>query len=308
MTQLPDTRPPRRPGDGWVECRCGNRHWGRYGAAGLLLWRREPDGDVPVTDPRRYAVVLQHRAAWSHHGGTWGVPGGAIDPDESEVEGALREAAEEAGLPPSGLRVRTSHRLDHGDWAYTTVVAEAVRTVEPRVSDPESIGVSWVPGPQVRDRPLLPAFADALPALQELLGRRLVLVVDGANTMGARPDGWWNDRRRAIERLRDELAALAVAGLPADRLGLPGHAWYPDVELVAEGQGRGARDVPAAGGVGGVVVVDAAGSGDDAVVARAAAHRGAGDEVVVVTSDRELRGRVEAVGARTAGPGLVLGS
>jgi hypothetical protein len=24
-------------GDGWVSCRCGERHWGTHGAAGLLL-------------------------------------------------------------------------------------------------------------------------------------------------------------------------------------------------------------------------------------------------------------------------------
>src|SRR5699024_921735 len=93
--EVPDPRPPRRPGDGWVECRCGQRHWGRNGAAGLLLWRPSgldnrgtappaaPDGWV--ADPADYAVVLQHRALWSHHGGTWGMPGGAVDPGESAV-------------------------------------------------------------------------------------------------------------------------------------------------------------------------------------------------------------------------------
>ena len=47
----------------WTYCACGERHWGRYGAAGLLL-----------TDPGRTGVVLQKRSRMVHHGGTWSVP------------------------------------------------------------------------------------------------------------------------------------------------------------------------------------------------------------------------------------------
>src|SRR5699024_5646808 len=103
---------------------------------------------------------------------------------------------------------------------------------QPQVSDPESLEVQWVPGGQLAARQLLPAFADALPRLRALLGRRLVLLVDGANTMGSRPDGWWRDRAAASERLRDELAVIAAEGLAAERLELPGHTWFPEVVLV----------------------------------------------------------------------------
>src|SRR5688500_4178798 len=50
-------------GDSWVEGPDGERYWGRFGAAGLL-----------VVSPA-FEVLLQHRAAWSHFGGTWGMPG-----------------------------------------------------------------------------------------------------------------------------------------------------------------------------------------------------------------------------------------
>ncbi|MEK8228421.1 NUDIX domain-containing protein [Oerskovia sp. M15] len=59
---------------------------GLAGAAGLLVARRDEDGRVAH-------VLLQHRATWSDQGGTWGVPGGAIHPDETPEQGALREAA-----------------------------------------------------------------------------------------------------------------------------------------------------------------------------------------------------------------------
>jgi hypothetical protein len=110
-----------------------------------------------------------------------------------------------------------------------------------------------------------------------------VLVVDGANVVGSRPDGWWNDRPGAARRLHD---SLAEAGLDTDR-----------VVLVLEGDAR--KGVPA-GGDGPVTTRHAPGSGDDEIVAVCEEH--AGDDVTVVSADRELRTRVAAVGASCAGP------
>ena len=42
-----------------------------------------------------------------------------------------------------------------------------------------------------------------------------VLVVDGANVVGSRPDGWWRDRPGAARRLAEELDA---AQLPYDAI------------------------------------------------------------------------------------------
>ena len=76
----------------------GAHYWGRHGAAGLLLRALRPDGTA--------AVLLQHRAPWSHQGGTWALPGGARDSDESPEDAAVREAHEEAGLSREQVRVR----------------------------------------------------------------------------------------------------------------------------------------------------------------------------------------------------------
>ncbi|WP_456847533.1 NUDIX domain-containing protein [Cellulomonas sp. P5_C6] len=162
---MPDGPPlhhRRQPGDGWVECACGRRHWGLYGAAGLLLVRRDADG-TPL------AVVLQHRATWSDQGGTWGVPGGARMPDESAEDAALREAEEEAGIDRVSVRLRESSVLRHPDWSYTTVIADELEPVHPTVTDAESVELRWVPVDEVETLPLLPAFADAWPSLRERL-------------------------------------------------------------------------------------------------------------------------------------------
>jgi hypothetical protein len=118
-----------------------------------------------------------------------------------------------------------------------------------------------------------------------------LLVVDAANVLGSKPDGWWRDRAGATARLRDGLVGVNAAGL-AD---LPGPV---EVVLVVEGR---ARDVP---GVDGVRVVSAPGSGDDTIVALVAAE-GVNRQVVVVTADRGLRERVTALGAQVRGPSAV---
>ena len=135
----------------------GRRFWGRFGAAGLL-----------VHDLRR-GVLLQHRADWSHFGGTWGLPGGARHAGETAVEGALREAAEEAAVPPDALEVLFESVLDLGFWSYTTVVAQAVRPFEAHMADVESIELRWVPVHEVTTLPLHPGFAESWPQLRARL-------------------------------------------------------------------------------------------------------------------------------------------
>ncbi|WP_031086313.1 hypothetical protein [Streptomyces sp. NRRL WC-3549] len=121
-----------------------------------------------------------------------------------------------------------------------------------------------------------------------------LVVVDAANVVGSVPDGWWRDRRGAAERLRDSLVPYAAAGLP----GLAGPL---DLVLVVEGAARGVDSVP------GVRVESAPGEGDDRIVALVTAWAAspAGRGCLVVTADRGLRQRVEAYGARCAGPRTV---
>lgn len=306
MTSVPpDWRPSRHGGDGWVECGCGARHWGLHGAAGLLLARGRRDADGAA------AVVLQHRALWSHHGGTWGIPGGALAPHETPPAAAVREAGEEAGVPGELVRIWATSVLHHPDWAYTTVVAEATRDFAPRPTDAESLDVAWVPVADVPQRPLLPAFADRWPLVATMLGRRSVLVVDGANVVGSRPDGWWRDRAGAARRLRDALVTNLARGLPAPLLGLPGDRWWPDVLLVLEGEARradvgpDAPDGPTPGVLPHVVVARAPGSGDDEIVARVAALRRGYTDVAVATADRGLGARVSPLGAALVRPGAL---
>ncbi|MDF7640307.1 Maf family protein [Bifidobacterium sp. ESL0784] len=159
-----------QPGDGWVQCACGRRHWGLNGAAGVLLARRsEETGEV--TD-----VVMQHRAMWSAEGGTWGIPGGALADGESPIEGALRESYEEANITPKDIEVIGTHREEHGPWAYTTVFAfeKPGHEVNPHPNDDESMEIAWVPVSEVPKRKLLtamntdwPHFIDRLNILAE---------------------------------------------------------------------------------------------------------------------------------------------
>ena len=141
-------------GDGWTRCTAGHKHWGRFGAAGLLLVAPGP------------SVLLQHRAAWSHHGDTWGIPGGARTSRESAVEAALREAAEETGLNASGATVRAELLDDHGGWSYTTVLASTPVRLSVHALDRESTDVRWVELDGVERLPLHPGFAATWPALR----------------------------------------------------------------------------------------------------------------------------------------------
>jgi 8-oxo-dGTP diphosphatase len=151
------------------------------------------------------------------------------------------------------------------------------------------------------------------------------LIVDGANVMGSRADGWWRDRAGAMARLHGELAGLAAYGIPGPMPGAvpaekgapgqpdPGEAggsgavavadwWFPEIVLVVEGRTRAmlsmVSDEPR------LRVVAAQGEGDDEIADLAGRLPG---QRIVVTADRELRRRCEAAGAVVTGPRWLTG-
>lgn len=152
----------RSPTDGWTTCALGHRHWGLVGAAGLLLHRPGPGG---------VEVLLQLRVEWSHHGGTWGTPGGALHPAEPAADGALREAGEELGLRRGDVVLGPESVDDHGGWSYTTVLATPAGALEPGDLElnAESDGVGWFALDAMAAVPLHPGLAASLPVLVPLL-------------------------------------------------------------------------------------------------------------------------------------------
>jgi 8-oxo-dGTP pyrophosphatase MutT (NUDIX family) len=261
-----------RDGNGWVECLQGHRHWGRHGAAGLLLHSVDDEGAL--------RVLMQHRADWCHHGGTWGLPGGARDSHETVAEAALREAHEETAVDVSRVRVRHTYVDDHGGWSYTTVYADSAEPL-PTTPNEESASLQWIAAEDIAELPLHPGFGSTwpmvrLPAVQ--------LVVDSANVVGSVPDGWWNDRMSAAERLGGRLAALVPTTLDDDTAS----GVVTAAHLVVEGAARGAA-APAP-----VIVVEAPHSGDDAITDLVGRLHMGGASVLAVTSDRALRARIRA--------------
>jgi len=152
----------RDPGDQWVYGPNGEKVWGAFGAAGVLVWNRDTD-----------CVLLQLRAEWSHHGGTWGIPGGAMRKGESAREGALREAHEEAGVPEELLEAIDEFIIDLGFWSYTTVIARTTEHFEPVENDQESIELQWVSRTAVEELDLHPRFGQNWPHLRDLLAAHI---------------------------------------------------------------------------------------------------------------------------------------
>ena len=134
----------------------GNRHWGEHGAAGLLAYHVR-GGEV--------WYLLQKRSLYTHGGGTWSIPGGALRRGESPVDGAFRETAEELGRVPEGLEYTGIVTTDFGGWSYHTVV---FRSPEPftAAGNWEVAEHRWVTAADLADLPLHPGFAAAFPQAQ----------------------------------------------------------------------------------------------------------------------------------------------
>ena len=116
-----------------------------------------------------------------------------------------------------------------------------------------------------------------------------LLVVDAANVVGSRPDGWWKDRAGAARRLHEQLLIADTS--------------YDEVVLVLEGAAK--AGVPA-GRDHDVRTVHAGRDGDSAVLAEARVSLERGADVTVVTADRVLRGAAENLGALAMSPSWLL--
>jgi len=103
----------------------------------------------------------------------------------------------------------------------------------------------------------------------------VVLVVDAANVVGSRADGWWRDRVGATRRL-----LVPLAGLPGRSTS---SGQVTRVVAVVEGQAKAVPDI------GGIDVVRAPNDGDTTIVEVVADLDG---PALVVTADQGLRARL----------------
>jgi 8-oxo-dGTP pyrophosphatase MutT (NUDIX family) len=143
---------------GVAKCRCELRRWGKFGAAGVLFFHRESQ-----------RFLLNERSHVIHHGGTWSTLGGALDRDESALEGALREASEECGEVPEDFEllaevVSTTHGIE-GSWTYSTFAVEVTEAFKPEAGDWESAGSAWLTLSEIATRKLHPGFRQTFPVL-----------------------------------------------------------------------------------------------------------------------------------------------
>src|SRR5262249_22556483 len=170
LSRLSSAAMTTRDGNGWTRCGRGHRHWGRHGAAGLLLAANDEYGRSAPTRAgggpadTSLVVLLQQRSWWGSYGGSWGPPGGARDSHESAVRAALREAIEECAIDPRPIRVHGVLIDDHGGWTYQTVLASAAAPLAAAPISEETREVARGPGAEGDRPPPPPPVADPRPA------------------------------------------------------------------------------------------------------------------------------------------------
>jgi hypothetical protein len=145
----------------------------------------------------------------------------------------------------------------------------------------------------------------------------LHLVVDAANVVGSRPDGWWRDRAGAARKLVGSIVAV-LESRPEDLVELldgttlrSADTAGPDlrvaavqVHVVLEGAAKEAANTPTGLPSHPLLhVVHAPADGDAAVAGLVEQLAGDPDRVLVVTADRALRERVRGAGVDVTGPG-----
>jgi len=144
-------------GDGFITLADGTRRWGRFGAAGVLVRCAGAEGS--------FDYFLARRSEFCHQGGTWAVPGGALNHGEGPLAGALREFAEEVGVDLTDFAVVALHEDDHGGWSYWTVLVEVRQPFTATVTNWETAETRWIAEHHLEALELLPPFRATLTRL-----------------------------------------------------------------------------------------------------------------------------------------------
>lgn len=148
-------------GSGFLMCADGHVRWGLFGAAGVVFVHRSDDATV--------TVQLQKRSPFAHEGGTWSCAGGALDRDESPLDGGLREAGEEVGEIPLPITVHGQYTFAPAtDWSYITTIVEVTKTFGSSINF-ETDEVSWFRLDEVTGVALHSGFASAWPHLRQII-------------------------------------------------------------------------------------------------------------------------------------------
>ncbi|MFI7704584.1 ADP-ribosyltransferase [Nonomuraea sp. NPDC049480] len=151
---------PGKSGDGYV----ASGHWGKYGAAGVLIQAIDTSGQ-----PR---YLLMQQSQYVSNAGKWQLPGGALDSLETPVQGAARELSEELGVDQAYLNtLELSGALPveaAKGWTYTNLAAKG-EMFTPKLDTFETSGAKWFKldelAAMANNKQLHPALAKALPDL-----------------------------------------------------------------------------------------------------------------------------------------------
>ncbi len=106
---------------------------------------------VVIADVDRGVLLLwRHRFITDSWG--WEIPAGRVDPGETPIVAAQREAIEESGWEPGPLRLLTSYHPQNGlaDTTFNLFIAESATYVGEPTDPDEAERVEWRTWEQVR--------------------------------------------------------------------------------------------------------------------------------------------------------------
>lgn len=105
----------------------------------------------------KWRYLLQKRADETSNGGTWGLPGGKANGNESPWETAVREATEEFGNLPA---VKPAAVWSRNGGTRTVYLVDLAAQFAPDSGDAETAGWGWFKRRDVENLPLHPALRD----------------------------------------------------------------------------------------------------------------------------------------------------